>query len=197
MDYAYSKKKNLHFNLTSNGIKFLSQKFINEYKSNFFQKMGLISLDISFDGIGNGERVYHNGMESTSSMIKVFKNLMENGVEFRIRYTMTNLNVDYLYEDMTMILKTFKPKRLITSVAWETIKDTDQIKLDSAKNRLRSDWINKQLNAPVCEFFCDMCSGCGERKQLKTYYTDEGNVTTYGNYENAPKFHDFKEKDPV
>jgi hypothetical protein len=39
-----------------------------------------------------------------------------------------------------------------------------------------------------------MCSGCDDRKELKTYFSDEGNVTTYGNYENAPNFHDFKEK---
>jgi hypothetical protein len=89
----------------------------------------------------------------------------------------------------------FKPKRLITSVAWKTLKDSDYSKLSEAKSRFRNDWINKQITVPICELFCDMCNGCGERKELKTYFTDEGNVTTYGNYEIAPEFHDFKPKE--
>jgi hypothetical protein len=92
-------------------------------------------------------------------------------------------------------MKTFKPSRVITSVAWDTLEETDFEKLENVKNLFRQDWINKKMTAPVCELFCDMCSGCGERKELKTYFTNEGNVTTYGNYENAPKFHDFKEKE--
>jgi hypothetical protein len=93
-----------------------------------------------------------------------------------------------------MIIKTFKPTRFITSVAWSTLSPEDIQKLPSVKERFRNDWINKAISVPICELFCDMCNGCGERKELKTYYTDEGNVTTYGNYENAPLFHDFKEK---
>jgi hypothetical protein len=96
---------------------------------------------------------------------------------------------------MTKIIKTFNPKRLITSVAWDTLKPGDHDKLIEAKKLFREDWINKQISVPICELFCDMCSGCGERKEIKTYFTTEGNVTTYGNYENAPKFHDFKEKE--
>jgi len=195
MEYAYSKKKNVHFNLTTNGIKYLSQKFIDETKNNYFYKMGFMSIDVSFDGIGNTDRVYHGGMESTSSMIRVFGNLLKNNIKFRIRYTIHHLNIDYLYKDITMIIDKFKPNRLITSVAWDTLKETDHKKLEIAKDQFRNDWINKQLSAPICELFCDMCSGCGERKEIKTYYTDEGNVTTYGNYENSAPFHDFKEKE--
>jgi sulfatase maturation enzyme AslB (radical SAM superfamily) len=195
MEYTYSKKKNIHFNLTTNGIKYLSQKFIDETKSNYFYKMGFLSIDISFDGIGNKDRIYHNGMESTSSMIKVFGNLLKNNVKFRIRYTMHHENADFVYDDITMIIKKFRPTRLITSVAWSTLKDGDYAKLEKAKELFRNDWINKSISVPICEFFCDMCSGCGGRNEFKTYYTDEGNVTTYSNYENAPVFHDFKEKE--
>jgi sulfatase maturation enzyme AslB (radical SAM superfamily) len=195
MEYAYSKKQNVHFNLTTNGIKYLSQKFIDETKSNYFYQMGYLSIDISFDGIGNKERVYHNGMESTKSMIQVFGNLLKNDIKYRIRYTIHNLNIDNLYTDMSMIIKKFRPKRLITSVAWDTLKEEDAQKLANAKELLRNDWINKSISVPVCELFCDMCNGCGARKDIKTYFTTEGNVTTYGNYENSPPFHDFKEKE--
>lgn len=195
MSYAYNKKKNIHFNLTTNGIRYLKQDFIDETKNNFFYRYGLMSIDISFDGIGNVDRVTHNSKDSTPLMISVFRNLIENNIKFRIRYTIHNKNINYLYEDMTRIVSTFKPTRLITSVAWELLDENDFEKLENAKKLLRDDWINKRISAPVCELFCDMCNGCGERKELKTYFTDEGNVTTYKNYENAPKFHDFKPKE--
>ena len=195
MKYAYSKKKNIHFNLSTNGLRFLSQRFLNKVKNNYFYQTGLMSIDISFDGIGNSDRVFHNGMSSTGTMLKIFSKLNENGVKFRIRYTIHNKNINFLREDMERIINLFKPTRLITSVAWDQIDESGAEKLTQVKNQLRDQWINKSITTPVCELFCDICSGCGERKQLKTYFTDEGNVTTYGNYENAPNFHDFKEKE--
>lgn len=195
MEYAYSKKTNIHFNLTTNGIRYLKQDFIDETKNNFFYKKRLLSIDISFDGVGNGDRVTHNNKDSTPLMLDVFRNLLKNGVRYRIRYTIQKQNIDNVYEDMTRIIKTFRPTRLITSVAWDTLEDSDMPKLENMKKLMRDDWINNKLTAPVCEIFCDMCDGCGERKEIKTYFTDEGNITTYGNYENAAKFHDFKEKE--
>jgi len=194
MNYAFGKKPNVYFNLSTNGIKYLSQKFIDETKNNFFYKNGLLSIDISFDGIGNKERVFRNGKDSTKQMLEVFTKLNQNGIKFRIRYTIQKLNVDNVVEDMNLIIKTFKPCRLITSVAWSTLDESDHTKLMNAKNLLRAEWINKKITVPICELFCDMCNGCGERKELKTYFTNEGNITTYENYENAPIFHDFKEK---
>jgi sulfatase maturation enzyme AslB (radical SAM superfamily) len=195
MEYAYKKKQNIHFNLESNGIKFLSQVFIDQVKNNFFYQRGFLSVDISFDGTGNKNRIFLNGMDSTKSMLEVFKKLTLSNFKYRIRYTIHKLNARYAYEDIGMIMKTFKPQRIVTSVAWDTLSEKDLQRLTEMKNLFRDDWINKRITIPVCELFCDMCNGCGERKQLKTYFTDEGNVTTYGNYENSPKFHDFKEKE--
>lgn len=195
MEYAYSKKTNLHFNLTTNGIKYLSQKFIDETINNVFYKKRMLSIDVSFDGIGNGDRVFHNGKDSTGAMLQVLTNLVKNNVRYRLRYTIQKNNIDDWYEDAHHIIKTFKPIRFITSVAWDTLdKEVDYPKMQAVKEKFREDWIAKRITVPVCELFCDMCNGCGERKELKTYFTNEGNVTTYGNYENAPEFHDFKEK---
>lgn len=195
MEYAFRKKRNIHFNLTTNGIRYLKQDFIDQTMNNFFYKQNLLSIDVSFDGIGNGDRVTHNGKDSTSLMLQVFKNLLQSGMSYRIRYTIQKKNIDNVYEDMSRIVKTFRPTRLITSIAWDTLEDSDMIKLESMKKLLRDDWINNRITAPVCELFCDICNGCGERKEIKTYFTDEGNITTHSNYENATKFHDFKEKE--
>jgi sulfatase maturation enzyme AslB (radical SAM superfamily) len=197
MEYAYSKKQNVHFNLETNGIKFLSDKFLNEVKNNYFYKNhGLLSIDVSFDGVGNGERVFHDGSDSSVSMLKVLTKLAQNKMRWRLRYTVQKDNVNYWYEDVSRLARTFHPERVILTVAWDTMKHIENLHelLETEKNRLRQDWINKQISVPVCELFCDMCNGCDERKEFKTYFTNEGNVTTHRNYENAPKFKDFKEK---
>lgn len=195
MEYAYSKKENVHFNMTTNGIKFLSPKFLKQVMDNKFYKMRMLSIDISFDGVGNQDRIYHDGTASTPNMIKVLKAVAKAGMRWRLRYTIQAGNINHWYNDITKLANTFNPSRIITSVAWSTLDDNDRKHLKSGKELFRADWINKAIAVPICELFCDMCNGCGERKQLKTYYTDEGNVTTYGNYENSPEFHDFKEKE--
>lgn len=195
MEYAYGLKQNIHFNMTSNGIKYLSSNFINRTKANKQYRLGNLSIDISFDGVGNDERVMHNGLKSTPSMIKVFKNLAKHNFKYRIRYTIQKTNIGKLYDDVSLIINTFRPERLITSVAWDTLDDFDLIHLNEVKDRFRLDWKGGDIKTPICELFCDMCGGCGERKELKTYFTDEGNVTTYDNYFSAPKFHDFKDKE--
>ena len=197
MDYAYSKKKNVHFNMTTNGIKYLSQDFIELTKDNFFYKKRLLSIDVSFDGVGNKDRVFHNGMESTPFMVKIFKKLLENNFRFRIRYTIHKLNIRRASEDITKMIKTFKPERLITSVAWDTLGEKDLKLLDSVKENLRLSWINNDIQSPVCSLFCDICDGCSIRKEIKTYFTDEGNVTTHFNIDSSPKFRDFKEKELI
>lgn len=195
MEYAYSKKKNVHFNISTNGIMFLKDKFTLAYKKMRWNLLGLTSLDISFDGIGNGQRVTHNNKSSTPLMLKVFKKLNQYNVPFRLRYTMHSGNINSLYKDISLIANSIKPHRIITSVAWDTLDDEGLKMLQAAKEELRSDWFAGDLKIPVCELFCDACNGCGARKDIKTYFTDEGNVTTYKNYESAPKFHDFKEKE--
>lgn len=195
MEYAYSKKKNVHFNISTNGIRFLKDDFLFGYKKLKYNLLGLTSLDISFDGIGNGDRVTKAGTSSTPLMLKIFARLNNANVPFRLRYTMHKGNINNLYEDIKLISDKIQPHRIITSVAWDTLDDEGIKKLHEAKDLLRKDWFSGDIKIPVCELFCDACNGCGARKDIKTYYSDEGNITTYKNYESAPKFNDFKEKE--
>ena len=194
MEYAYSKKKNVHFNISTNGIKFKDEEFIKEYKNLKFNKLKITSIDISFDGIGNSERVTHSGKDTTLQMLDIFKKLNAYKVDFRLRYTIHNLNINFLYKDLKFILEKIKPIRLITSVAWTKLSEDDKIELQKIKTMLRSEWQNNLITTPVCEMFCDMCNGCNVQKELKTYFTDEGNINTLKNNENAKVFGDFKEK---
>jgi len=195
MDYAYSKKKKIHFNMTTNGIKFLSEKFLKKVMDNFFYKKGMISTDVSFDGLGNDKRVFENGDPSTPSMIKIFKKLNKYGFKYRIRYTIQKSNIDFLYKDIKKIINTFRPIRLITSVDWEGLEDLDQVYLREVTKILRKDWESGEIKTPVCEMFCDMCNGCDSVKKSITYYSDEGNVGTVSNSQTQKKFDDFKDKE--
>lgn len=195
MEYAYSKKKNIHFNICSNGIKFLDDTFLNNYKNSFFVKKELCSLDISFDGIGNKERIYHSGKETTSSLLRVFKRLNENKIKFRLRYTIHKLNCDNLFNDISRIAKYIKPQRIITSIAWSTLNSNDINNLNKQKEMLISEWNKNKILVPVCEMFCETCNGCSVQKEIKTYFSDEGNINTLNNNENAKTFSDFKIKE--
>lgn len=195
MEYAYSKKRNVHFNISTNGIKFLDDEFLKKYKNLSFYKKNMCSLDISFDGIGNKERVFHSGKETTSTMLKVFKVLNENKIKFRLRYTIHSLNCDFIYDDITNIIKYIKPDRVITSVAWSTLTKDNINNLYKIKEKFRHDWKNEIINIPICEFFCDMCNGCSVQKEIKSYFSDEGNVKIINNNENAKVFSDFKTKE--
>lgn len=194
MDYAYSKKKNVHFNISTNGIKFKDVEFIKEYKKLKYNLLNLTSIDISFDGIGNSERITHSGKDTTLQMLDIFKKLNAYKVDFRLRYTIHNLNINFLYQDLKFILEKIKPKRLITSVAWSKLSQNEINQLQEVKNVLRSEWQNNLITIPVCEMFCDMCNGCSVQKELKTYFSDEGNINTLKNNENAKVFGDFKQK---
>jgi sulfatase maturation enzyme AslB (radical SAM superfamily) len=195
MEYAYSKKQNVHFNICSNGIKFLNDDFLKSYKKLFFVKNGLCTLDISFDGIGNSERVFHNGEVSTYKMLELFKKLNNNKIKYRIRYTIQKLNIKNLYDDLNNIIKFIKPDRIITSIAWSTLTKEQLDYLKEVKNILRFDWMENKINTPICEFFCDMCNGCGVQKEFKSYYSNDGNINKLKNSDNAGKFSDFKIKE--
>lgn len=192
MDYAYSKKSNIHFNISSNGIKFYNDKFILAYKNLKYRLMGLTSLDISFDGLGNSERVTKSGKDTTQLMLNIFKKLNYYNIDFRIRYTIHKKNVDVLYDDLFNIANFIKPKRIITSIAWSLLNKKDINNIEITKEKLRQDWIDKRIQIPICEFICDMCSGCSIKKDIKTYFSDEGNITTYKSDEIAATFNDFK-----
>ena len=39
---------------------------------------------------------------------------------------------------------------------------------------LREKWRRNLINYPVCTFFCDMCNSCGEKKDHRFYYSEQG-----------------------
>ena len=192
MNYAYSQKHNLHFNITTNGILLSKPKFfknvISFLESNPEIKQR-VSFDISFDGAGNLDRVYYSGKDSTQDVLKAFKHISDYNstkspqeqIKWRARYTIHRANVQCFAKDILHIVKTYGPDRVVTSID-ESLASKDNPE-DKAKinwllkeqiDFLRKQWIEDKLFAPVCHMFCDMCNSCGERKDHRFYYTEQG-----------------------
>jgi len=200
MLHAMLQKNNIHFNAITNGVLLTKPKFLKDFISFFKEHHDIIqkfSLDISFDGVGNGERVYRNGKKSAPTVLKALAMLSAIDEEimkfrWRIRYTIQEANIDRWKEDILHLNKTFNPYRIITSIdsAMEDKNLNAHEKLKRDISSLRSLWKTKALNTPVCGFFCDTCDECAGTHDYKYYYTDKGLTKKQLHSENMGPFED-------
>ena len=185
MLHAMPKKNNIHFNAITNGVLLTKPKFVEDFISFFKEHQDItqkFSLDISFDGVGNGERVYRNGKKSAPTVLKALAMLSaidekEMKFKWRIRYTIQRANIDHWKKDILYLNDIFNPYRIITSIDSEMNADEDANVYEKLKRditSLRYLWETKALNTPVCGFFCDTCNECAGTHDYKYYYTDKG-----------------------
>ena len=184
-DYTLSKRENVIFNLSSNGWLFQSDSFIKKYKDLKAYKLGRMYLDISFDGVGNFRRKLKNGLDTTPYTIRVLKKLKEEGIRYRIRYTIHKSNIDYVQEDIPKIIETFKPDRVITRINFQELNGNAKL------NQINFDDIFKKTGVSVCEFSCKVCKRC-TGKDGYTYLQD-GIIREKKHDETKELFTDFKE----
>lgn len=173
MDYAYSKKKNISFNLITNGIRFLEPEFFKQFFRNNHYNTGRLTIDISFDGMdGNIDRIYHSGDSSTKDVVMVFSKLTAHNLRWRLRYTVHKNNINTFDEDILKLIKHFNPERVIKNVAYEQLNKDDLVTLANGFNTLKYDWdVNKKT--PICELVCDTCDGCPKTRMQIADYTSE------------------------
>jgi sulfatase maturation enzyme AslB (radical SAM superfamily) len=190
MDYAYSKKKNIHFEMITNGIKFKDLDFINRVYNNKHTLEGRLSISISFDGIkGNVDRIYRNGKQSAYDVIEALAKLRYLDKPFRIRYTIHKNNIDTIVEDIEDIIKHFNPLRIITSEVNSLFSKEDYKKVMQAYIILKNKWNNGEIQIPVCEIFCETCDGCSvTRSKIQTSIEDKKMVK---NHRSIGEFKDF------
>jgi sulfatase maturation enzyme AslB (radical SAM superfamily) len=183
MEYAYSLKKNVHYNMTSNGVRFLEDDFLQDYKNNEFVRKKMLSLDISFDGLsGNSQRIYHDGRETKDDILEVLRRLRDNDIPYRIRTTVNTDNFESIMKEIQH-LRQFEPKRLILSFDWNgltkkygnvgIVNNTLQI----YKNTVNYLWQTNQLSFPVCSWVCETCNGCTVTKSQIFDNTPSGEKT--------------------
>jgi sulfatase maturation enzyme AslB (radical SAM superfamily) len=177
MDYAYSKKKNIHFEMITNGIKFKDIDFINRVYDNKHTREGRLSISISFDGIkGNVDRIYRNGKQSVYDVIEALAKLHYLGKPFRIRYTIHKNNIDTIVEDIEDIIKHFNPLRIITSEVTSLFDEEDFKKIFESYSILRNKWYNNEIQIPICELFCETCDGCSITRSKLQYSIEDKKI---------------------
>lgn len=195
MDYAYSLKKNVKFLMITNGLRLLEREVLLSLVNNKFYKDGSLVIEISYDGVGNGERIYKNGKASEDNVLKVFNLLKTNNFPFRIRYTINKANYTFFKDDMLALIDIYKPERLVTSATYSEFTDEELEQISKTRDELVFMWNQQQVTTPICEFFCDACNGCSASKENKSYFSTEGNVKNINNFENQDGFSHFKEKE--
>ena len=195
MDYAYSKKTNIVFNMTTNGIKFLDDLFITEVMSNKHYNDGRLFIDISFDGYGNNERIYHSGKKSKDDMLKVLTNVNKAGMNWRLRYTVNRDNFTIFHEDIKVLMSLFKPDRVITSVANKLFTDDEMLTIKLNEDIIVKYWNDRLFSAPVCYLCCDTCDGCSMTKSNIVGFTKEGISSVKTVDKSHTEFKDFKRND--
>ena len=174
MDYCYSIKQNIHFEMVTNGIKLIDDRFMFQVYNNSHIKDGRLSISISYDGLeGNVDRIYQDKRESTIDVVSVLSKLSVLEFPFRIRYTIHKKNLYHVVEDITSILKHFKPLRIITSEVTEQLDDEDKHKVQRIYNLLREKWNNNEITVPICDVFCDTCDGCTIRRDNLHYFVGD------------------------
>mgnify|MGYP001221651791 CR=1 FL=1 len=194
MQYAYSLKKNISFLLITNGILLLDKKILLSVANNFFYRKKILTIEISFDGIGNTERIYKNGEQSTDKVLSVFNILKANNMPFNIRYTINKNNVISFKEDILSLIEIFNPTRLVTSIAYSVLNKYEIKKIEIFKIELFKLWNEGKITTPICSFFCDNCDGCSSTKENKSYFSNDGNIRHMKMTENHELFNDFKKK---
>ena len=160
MDLAYKLKKNVSFNMITNGIRFLEDDFLRDFLSNVHYREGRLQLEISFDGSSH-ERVYSGGKDAYNDILSSIFLLKEIGTPFRIRYTIGKHNIKFLREDIKKIIKNISPERIILSENEEDLSKKELNDLQSIKKELISSIYNKDIVIPICMKNNESCSACG------------------------------------
>jgi len=195
MDYTYSLKKNVQFNIVSNGIKFLDNDFLRDFLNNIHYKEGRIQLEISYDGqVGNRDRIYPNGKKSTEDVLEVLFKLKEIGTKYRMRYTVHKNNIEMLEYDLDKICRFFNPDRIVLSEYEEDLTDKELKKLENIKKSLINKYYNKEIIVPICMKNDEMCSICGLcEKNIEDFSLYLGKNNTVRKNTIVGNFNDFNE----
>lgn len=182
MKKSYSLKHDIHFQIISNGYRFLDNDFLFKYYKNPFVQKGFVTLAISYDGIGQSLRTFKK-KDTSKDLLKVFNRLKRLNLKYEISYTVNRLNVHNAYSDLIKIYNILKPTKILINIDRHGISDKDYNNFIISKNELKKDIC-------VCFFDCNECTLCDERKSTRKYYINDV-IKTVNNSENVGVFNDF------
>lgn len=166
--FEYAKKCNLNpwYTMNTNGYRFKNDNFFKRYCENEVVKSGHLSTEISFDGVGNVDRILKSNRNTTNDLINILYKFKERHIKFRISYTIHNSNENIFDQDIKNIIKTFRPERLIINIDYSTsLKINNEEKVKEKLNSLKTFKL-----CPICRVHCDECTLCGSLTENYKYY---------------------------
>ena len=185
--HAYKLKKNIFLCLSTNGWRFRDTAFCEDYCRLSRDVNHQISLDLSFDGVGNHRRKTLAGKDTTKGMFTVLKNIQHYGIKYNIRYTVHAGNVIYAARDLPNIDRCFSPDKYVVSF---DATNLDPNLVIEAKDSIRQAFLSGLIKRPLCELVCDKCQRCNKVGGY-SYWAEDGNIRNVAQGENVISFGDF------
>lgn len=172
--FEYAKKSGLNpwYTMNTNGYRFKNEDFFKRYCENEVVKSGHLSTEISFDGIGNVDRILKSKRNTTIDLINILNKFKEHHIVFRISYTIHNSNENIFDSDIKNIIRTFKPERLIINIDYSSnhrIQNEENVK----ERLLNLKSFKSYKTCPICRVHCDECNLCGALTEKYRYYNVE------------------------
>lgn len=162
-EYAYSKNIDPWYSMNTNGYRFKSDDFFKEYIQFKAVRSRHLITDISFDGVGQIDRVLKSGKNSTDDLINIIFKFKKNRIPFRLSYTVHDTNENICVQDIKNIIKLFRPERLTVNLDYSSIKNLSEL------NKRLSDLKSFKL-CPICSIHCNECSLCNSKNENYKYY---------------------------
>lgn len=187
--YGYSRKRDVRFCMSTNAWRFRSTKFCLECLELARAVRGQFTIEVSFDGLGNGSRVLRNGKPTTDGVLTAISNIKKAGLNYHLRYTVHQANADIAADDLENIARYLKPSRIVPSYDTANLGED---KVVAVKATLRAKYIEGKIMVPVCELVCDLCGVCTQNPENDTLtYWANNKLRSIKTAANAKEFKDF------
>jgi len=139
---------------------------LTEEEWNLLKELGQVSLEVSHDGLKMDlYRKFPNGEGVSKYVEKFMEECNEHGIKLKISYTVNDINLTRLVDDIIMLYEKFNPERIVLRYAWDLI-DSDILEKQLEKLKeigLRNKW-------SICEITCEQCRKCKKNVNKYRYF---------------------------
>jgi sulfatase maturation enzyme AslB (radical SAM superfamily) len=195
-DKFLERKKVVHFDLITNGtlIDPGFARMMKDYQFRLSKASCSLQIEVSYDVSGQRERLYPNGKESNSVVLRGIRTLQEFQIPFVISYVVSPSNVDNILKDVLYCILVLKASKV--GLKW-AISDLDLAGVDSAavkeyiRPRLKE--IYRRFKISICEEVCGDCKSCDKTKDGNSYCIPDIGIIKSESYLEK-EFDHFREK---
>lgn len=152
-----------------------------------------ISLEISYDGSGQKNRIFKNGKSTKELIEQKLKKLEEYNIPFKISYTVHDGNYNNVLEDVITILETIKCYRITIGYAYQILDEKlNEINVGKNLKRKLIPYFNilfDKYKIPICGHTCGVCRICDKSFEGNSYLSPTTGIT----YDKKKTEHEFRQ----